>query len=102
MSVYDRPAVTTPELFSAGRPRLKRLRLLAIVGALLLLGIVSFVFGMFVSIVGDLPSLTRFSLYKNEQASYLYDDTGHPLGVLSQQNRVIVTGAQIPAVVKEA
>ena len=27
---------------------------------------------------------------------------GHPIGVLSQQNRVIVTPAQIPPIVKQA
>ena len=102
MSVYDRPAPVQSEIGPVARPRLKRLRLFAIVLSLLLLGLVSFVFGMFVSIVSDLPSLTRFSLYRNEQSSFLYDDLGHPIGVLSQQNRVILTPSQIPAIVKEA
>ncbi len=84
------------------RTRLKRLRFVAILFAVLTLGLVSFVFGMFVSVASDLPSLTRFSLYKNEKSSYLYDDLGHPIGVLSQQNRVIVTPEQIPRIVKEA
>jgi penicillin-binding protein 1A len=85
-----------------GRPRLKRLRFLLILFAVLLLGLISFVFGMFVAVASDLPSLTRFSQFKNEQSSYLYDDLGHPIGVLSQQNRVIVTPSQIPPIVKEA
>jgi len=70
--------------------------------AILVLGLISFVFGMFVAVASDLPSLTKFSLYKNEQSSTLYDDLGHPIGVLSQQNRVIVTSGQIPPLVKEA
>ncbi len=86
----------------ASKPRLKRLRFVAILFAAMLLGLVSFVFGMFVAVASDLPSLTRFSQYKNEQSSFLYDDLGHPIGVLSQQNRVIVTPEQIPRVVKEA
>jgi len=114
----DRPditptAVATPSYPPAPHPRwsdrrsvrktrLKRLRFLAILLAALLLGLVSFVFGMFVSIASDLTPLTEFSLYKNEKSSYLYDDLGHPIGVLSQQNRVIVTAEQIPRVVKEA
>ena len=102
MSVYDRPAPTPIEVGPLARPRLKRLRLIAILCSLLLLGLVSFVFGVFISIVSDLPSLTRFSLYRNEQSSFLYDDLGHPVGVLSQHNRVIVTPEQIPAIVKEA
>jgi penicillin-binding protein 1A len=85
-----------------GRPRLKRLRFLLILFAVLLLGLISFVFGMFVAVASDLPSLTKFSLYKNEQSSTLYDDLGHPIGVLSQQNRVIVTPPEIPAIAKEA
>ncbi|HEY5342768.1 MAG TPA: transglycosylase domain-containing protein [Solirubrobacteraceae bacterium] len=84
------------------RPRLKRLRFLLILFAVLLLGLVSFVFGIFVAVASDLPSLTKFSQFKNEQSSYLYDDVGHPIGVLSQQNRVIVTPAQIPQIAKEA
>ena len=85
-----------------GRPRLKRLRFLLILFAVLLLGLVSFVFGMFVAVASDLPSLTKFSLYKDEQSSELLDDLGHPIGVLSQQNRVIVTFAQIPQIAREA
>jgi penicillin-binding protein 1A len=96
------PPAPAPRARSSSRPRLKRLRFLAILFAVLLLGLVSFVFGMFVSIASDLPSLTHFSQYKNERSSYLYDDLGHPIGVLTQQNRVIVTAEQIPPVVKEA
>jgi penicillin-binding protein 1A len=85
-----------------GRPRLKRLRFLLILFAVLLLGLISFVFGMFIAVASDLPSLTRFSQLKDAQSSTLLDDLGHPIGVLSQQNRVIVTPSQIPQIVKEA
>ena len=87
---------------ASGRPRLKRLRFLLILFAVLLLGLVSFVFGMFVAVASDLPSLTRFSQLKDAQSSVLLDDLGHPIGVVSQQNRVIVTPSQIPPIVKEA
>jgi len=97
------PPDTAPaEARSAHRTRVKRLRFLAILLAVLVLGLVSFVFGMFVSVASDLPSLTRFSQYKDEQSSYLYDDLGHPIGVLSQQNRVILTPEQIPRLVENA
>jgi penicillin-binding protein 1A len=96
------PDPASAERGSVRRTRLKRLRFLAILLAVLLLGLVSFVFGMFVSVASDLTPLTKFSLYKNEKSSYLYDDLGHPIGVLSQQNRVIVTAEQIPRIVKEA
>jgi penicillin-binding protein 1A len=91
-----------PDIPPAPKPRLKRLRFLAILLAVLLLGLVSFVFGMFVAVASDLPSLTRFSQLENAKSSILLDDLGHPLGVVSQQHRVIVTPSQIPQIVKEA
>jgi penicillin-binding protein 1A len=94
--------VESAALPARGRPRLKRLRFLLILVAVLLLGLVSFVFGMFVAVASDLPSLTRFSQFKDEQSSILTDDLGHPIGIVSQQNRVIVTPGEIPPIVKEA
>ena len=105
MSVEVRPDIppTPPSLSGPPRrTRLKRLRFLAILFAVLLLGLISFVFGMFVAVASDLPSLTKFSQFKDEQSSLLYDDLGHPIGVLSQQYRVIVTPSQIPSIAKEA
>jgi penicillin-binding protein 1A len=118
MSDDDRPDITlthpapaertaseqpAEDLRSPNKPRLKRLRFAAILCAALVLGLVSFVFGMFVSVASDLPSLTRdFSQYKDEQSSVLTDDLGQPIGVLSQQDRVIVTAPQIPQIVKDA
>jgi penicillin-binding protein 1A len=92
----------SPDIPPASKPRLKRLRFLAILVAALLLGLVSFVFGMFIAVASDLPSLTRFSQLKDAKSSILLDDLGHALGVVSQQNRVIVTPAQVPQIVKEA
>jgi penicillin-binding protein 1A len=97
MSEDDRPDIPP-----ASKPRLKRLRFLAILFAVLLLGLVSFVFGMFIAVASDLPSLARFSQLKDAQSSILLDDLGHPLGLVSQQNRVIVTPSEIPPIVKEA
>jgi penicillin-binding protein 1A len=87
---------------AARRTRLKRLRFVAILFFVLILGAISFAFGMFVAVASDLPSLTKFSLYKDEKSSVLYDDLGHPIGILSQQDRVIVTPEQIPKIVKDA
>jgi penicillin-binding protein 1A len=96
------PSPDPAERRPASKPRLKRLRFVAIVFSVLLLGLVSFVFGIFISVASDLPSLTRFSQLKDAQSSVLLDDLGHPIGVLSQQNRVIVRPEQIPPIVKEA
>jgi penicillin-binding protein 1A len=98
----DIPPVPAPDERRPTKPRLKRLRLAAILLAVLLLGLVSFVFGIFISIASDLPSLTNFSQIKDAQSSELLDDLGHPIGVLSQQNRVIVKPSEIPQIVKEA
>src|ERR1700736_1557581 len=101
MLMSDEPR---PETQAAQRPkpRLKRLRFIAIMFSGLLLGLVSFVFGMFIAVASDLPSLTRFALLKDAQSSVLLDDLGHPIGIVSQQNRVIVKPEQIPLIVKQA
>ena len=70
--------------------------------AVLLLGLISFVFGIFMAVASDLPSLTKFSQLKEAQSSVLLDDLGHPIGVISEQNRVIVTPQEIPPIVKQA
>ncbi len=97
-AIPDNPPAPAPP----PRKRLKRLRLAAILLAAALLGLVSFVFGLFVSVASDLPSLERFSQIKDASSSQLLDDLGHPIGVLSQQNRVILTPGQIPKIVKDA
>jgi membrane carboxypeptidase/penicillin-binding protein len=56
---------------AGSRPRLKRLRFLLILFAVLLLGLISFVFGMFMAVASDLPSLTKFSEYKDARSSEL-------------------------------
>src|SRR5215831_5949061 len=87
---------------SRGRPRLKRLRFVLILFAVLLLGLVSFVFGMFMAVASTLPSLDNRAEFRNARNSVLVDDLGRPLGVLSRQNQILVTPQQIPRMVKEA
>jgi penicillin-binding protein 1A len=102
MSATVSPDIPAESAAAAPKPRLKRLRLAAILFAVALLGLVSFVFGLFVSVASDLPSLERFAQIKDAQSSQLLDDLGHPIGVLSQQNRVILSPGQIPQMVKES
>ena len=85
-----------------GRPRLKKLRFLLILLAVLQLGFVSFVFGMFMAVASDLPSLEDKQEFNNARNSVLLDDLGRPLGVLSRQNQILLTPSQIPRIVKEA
>ena len=97
----DIPPAPPPPPGPPHRTRLKRLRFVAILLAVLLLGLISFVRDVRRRRL-DLPSLTSFSQLKDAQSSALLDDLGHPIGVLSQHNRVIVTPSQIPQIVKEA
>jgi penicillin-binding protein 1A len=87
---------------SRGRPRLKKLRFLLIFLAVMLLGLVSFVFGMFMAVASDLPSLDNKAEYNNARNSVLLDDLGRPLGVLSRQNQILLEPHQIPQIVKDA
>jgi penicillin-binding protein 1A len=87
---------------AGGRTRLKRLRFVAILFAVLLLGLISFVFGMFMAVASDLPSLEDRAEYQNARNSVLLDDQGRPLAVLSRQDQILVTSNEIPPVVKNA
>jgi penicillin-binding protein 1A len=98
----SRPPVELMASPAGSRPRLKRIRFLLILVAVLLLGLISFVFGMFMAVASDLPSLTRFSEYKDARSSELLDDQGRPLGIISRQNQVLVTPGEIPPIVKNA
>ena len=86
----------------AGRPRIKPLRLLAILIALAALGCISFAFGMFMAVASQLPALEDWQRYNGARNSIMRDDHGHLLAVLSQRNQILVTPKQIPAIVKEA
>jgi penicillin-binding protein 1A len=84
------------------RRRLKKLRFLAILFAVMLLGVISFAFGMFMAVASDLPELENRYEFTHAKNTVLLDDQGRPLGVLSQQNRIILTPNEIPQIVKDA
>jgi penicillin-binding protein 1A len=98
----SRVPVELAALPAGGRPRLKRLRFLLILFAVLLLGLISFVFGMFMAVASTLPSLDNRAEFDNARNSVLLDDRGRQLGVLSRQNQILVTPGEVPAIVKEA
>jgi penicillin-binding protein 1A len=78
------------------RPRVKKLRLLAILLPLVLLAVVSTVFGMMMAVASDLPNLENRKEYQNARNSVLYDTKGRQLGVLTNnQSRVLVRYGQI-------
>ncbi len=65
------------------KPRLRKLRLLAVVAGLGVLALVSMVFGMLMAVASDIPQLENFAQYKHQATnSFLYDDRGRLIGVL--------------------
>jgi penicillin-binding protein 1A len=84
------------------RSRLKKLRFLLIFLALALLGVVSFVFGMFMAVASDLPELENSQQYDNARNSVLLDDRGREIGMLSEHDQILVAPSEIPPIVKEA
>ena len=87
---------------SGSRSRLKKLRFFLIFLALLLLGLVSFAFGMFMAVASDLPGLENRQQFDNARNSVLLDDRGREIGMLSERNQILVAPAQIPPIVKDA
>ena len=97
------PDEDTAELrLPVARRRLKKVRFLAILFAVMLLGLISFAFGMFMAVASDLPELENRYEFTHAKNTTLLDDQGRPLGVLSQQNRIILTPNEIPQIVEEA
>ena len=79
------------------RPRVRKLRLLLVLVPVMLLAIVSTLFGMMMAVASDLPALENRREYQDARNSVLYDYTGKTsLGVLTNnQSRVLVTYGQI-------
>ncbi|HEX6390318.1 MAG TPA: transglycosylase domain-containing protein [Solirubrobacteraceae bacterium] len=87
------------------RPRLKKLRLLAILIPLALLAVVSTVFGMMMAVASDLPSLENEKQYNGPtpKNSILEDAQGQTIGRLaSNQNRIYVKYEEIASTMRAA
>ncbi|HKE77800.1 MAG TPA: transglycosylase domain-containing protein [Solirubrobacteraceae bacterium] len=85
------------------RPRVKKLRLLAIIVPLALLAIVSTLFGMMMAVASDLPDLENRKEYQDAKNSVLQDANGKPLGVLTNnQSRVLVNYGDISSYMRNA
>src|SRR4051794_17343835 len=65
------------------KPRVKKLRLLAILIPLILLAIVSTVFGMMMAVASDLPALEQLPQVAKRKNSVLYDVQGQRLATLT-------------------
>ncbi len=87
----------------AGKPRIKKLRLLLIVIGLGILAAVSTVFGMLMSVASDIPQIENVTQYSSGHNSYLYDDRGRPIGIFAAPDpEVIDTFNQISKPMQQA
>jgi penicillin-binding protein 1A len=87
----------------AGRPRLKKLRLVFVLLGLGVLAIASTVFGMVMAVSQDLPAIESFPQFKASRNSVLYDATGERLGSLtSNENKILLESHEISQNVKSA
>ncbi|HTU86863.1 MAG TPA: transglycosylase domain-containing protein [Solirubrobacteraceae bacterium] len=74
----------------AGKPRIKKLRLLLIVIGLGVLAAVSTVFGMLMAVASDIPQIENVTQYSSGHNSYLYDDQGRPIGIFAAPDPEVV------------
>ncbi len=88
------------------RPKLRKLRLVLLLGGLGTLALIATVFGMMMAVASDLPKLEnrRVFLIRDKQNSILYDFTGKQrLGVLTgNQNVVLVRYDDVAPIVRQA
>ena len=103
------PPPRLPRRISSRRPRkpkpgrIKKLRLLIILGGLGLLAIVSTFFGMMMAISQDLPQLENKKEFAEAKNSVVLDDQGNKIGtLLNNNNRVLVDSDQISPYMKQA
>src|SRR3954463_7295554 len=85
-----------------GRPRIKKLRVLVVAVPLILLALVSTVFGMMMAVAADVKSLDTGEVFRVAHSSRIYDVTGRPLGILSNQNRVVVPLSEVSPAMRNA
>ncbi|MGH2922424.1 MAG: transglycosylase domain-containing protein, partial [Solirubrobacterales bacterium] len=98
-----------PKRLGSGRPRkprpgrIKRLRLGIILVGVGALAMVSTVFGMMMSIAGDIPALENETQYRAAQNSEVFDAEGRKIGtLLSNTQRRLVESEEISPYVKQA
>jgi penicillin-binding protein 1A len=103
------PPPRLPRRISARRPRkpkpgrVKKLRLLILLVGVGALGVVSFFFGMMMSITQDLPQLEAKKEFAEAKNSEVVDDQGNRIGaLLNNDNRILVDSGDISPYMKGA
>src|SRR5436190_2369026 len=84
------------------RTRVKKLRVLVVAVPLGLLALVSTVFGMMMAVAADVNGLDTSQIFRVAHSSRLTDVHGRPLGILSEQNRVVVPLSKVSVAVQNA
>ena len=74
------------------KPKLRKLRLLAILSSLGVLALISFVFGVLMSVASDIPLIENSKQFQHQANSYLLDDHGHLIGVLDPPTHNVIVG----------
>jgi len=86
-----------------GGPRLKKLRLAVVLMGVGLLAVVSWFFGVMMSVSQDLPALENREQYKHAQNSVVLDRDGDKLATLTgNERRILVPSEEISQTVKQA
>ena len=87
----------------ATRPRMRKLRFLAVLLFLSALAVVSWVFGVMMAVAVDLPDLEARAQYDDAQNSELYDRSGNKLVTLTgNERRVLIESEDISPLIKSA
>jgi penicillin-binding protein 1A len=98
------PRTGPPQVSKKPRRRIRKLRLFGLLLILLILGSLSFTFGLVTSIASEVPSLDPGRLQQREVDGYVFDSKGHRvLAVLrGSQSRILVPSAKIAPLMKQA
>ena len=98
------PRTGPPQASNKPRRRIRKLRLFGLLLILLVLGSLSFTFGLVTSIASEIPSLDPARLQQREVDGYVYDSKGERvLAVLrGSQSRILVPSRKIAPLMKQA
>jgi penicillin-binding protein 1A len=98
------PRKGPPQASNKPRRRIRKLRLFGLLLILLVLGSLSFTFGLVTSIASEIPSLDPARLQQREVDGYVYDSKGERvLAVLrGSQSRILVPSDKIAPLMKQA
>jgi penicillin-binding protein 1A len=74
----------------AGRPKLRKLRLIVVLGGFITIAGIAMLFGMLTAVASDLHGLSNQVQYQENVDSVLYDDTGQEIGTLAPPDKSVI------------